>query len=98
MNVEFSQEKLQEVKRIINFYPEGKQKSAVIIIFINANGINFFQPKSINWSKRKRGIVHLIQMNTNRKKNIFDISTPKLINVIQNELNPQDASFTKGIS
>lgn len=30
MNVEFSQEKLQEVKRIINFYPEGKQKSAVI--------------------------------------------------------------------
>jgi len=30
MNVEFSQEKLQEVQRIINFYPEGKQKSAVI--------------------------------------------------------------------
>ena len=30
MNVEFSQEKLNEVKRIINFYPEGKQKSAVI--------------------------------------------------------------------
>ncbi|MEO5947335.1 MAG: NAD(P)H-dependent oxidoreductase subunit E [Chitinophagaceae bacterium] len=30
MNVEFSQEKLDEVKRIINFYPEGKQKSAVI--------------------------------------------------------------------
>ena len=30
MNVEFSQEKLQEVQRIINFYPEGKQQSAVI--------------------------------------------------------------------
>ena len=30
MNVEFSQEKLQEVQRIINFYPKGKQKSAVI--------------------------------------------------------------------
>jgi NADH-quinone oxidoreductase subunit E len=30
MNVEFSQEKLKEVQRIINFYPEGKQKSAVI--------------------------------------------------------------------
>lgn len=30
MNVEFSQEKLNEVKRIISFYPEGKQKSAVI--------------------------------------------------------------------
>ncbi len=30
MNVEFSKEKLQEVQRIINFYPEGKQKSAVI--------------------------------------------------------------------
>lgn len=30
MNVEFSQEKLKEVERIINFYPEGKQKSALI--------------------------------------------------------------------
>lgn len=30
MNVEFSQEKLDEVQRIIDFYPEGKQKSAVI--------------------------------------------------------------------
>lgn len=30
MNVEFSQEKLNEVNRIISFYPEGKQKSAVI--------------------------------------------------------------------
>lgn len=30
MNVEFSQEKLKEVQRIIDFYPEGKQKSAVI--------------------------------------------------------------------
>ena len=30
MNVEFSQEKLNEVKRIINFYSEGKQKSVVI--------------------------------------------------------------------
>ncbi len=30
MNVEFSQEKLKEVQRIINFYPEGKQKSAVL--------------------------------------------------------------------
>jgi len=30
MNVEFSQEKLKEVNRIISFYPEGKQKSAVI--------------------------------------------------------------------
>ena len=30
MNVEFSKEKLQEVQRIINFYPEGKQKSAVL--------------------------------------------------------------------
>jgi len=30
MNAEFSQEKLQEVQRIINFYPEGKQKSAII--------------------------------------------------------------------
>lgn len=30
MNVEFSQEKLNEIKRIISFYPEGKQKSAVI--------------------------------------------------------------------
>lgn len=30
MNVEFSQEKLKEVQRIIDFYPEGKQKSAII--------------------------------------------------------------------
>lgn len=30
MNVEFSQEKLNEVNRIIDFYPVGKQKSAVI--------------------------------------------------------------------
>ena len=28
--VKFSEEKLREVKRIIDFYPEGKQKSAVI--------------------------------------------------------------------
>lgn len=30
MNLKFSDDKLQEVQRIINFYPEGKQKSAVI--------------------------------------------------------------------
>jgi NADH-quinone oxidoreductase subunit E len=30
MNVEFSKEKLLELQRIINFYPEGKQKSAVL--------------------------------------------------------------------
>lgn len=30
MNVEFSKESLKEVERIINFYPEGKQKSAVL--------------------------------------------------------------------
>jgi NADH-quinone oxidoreductase subunit E len=30
MSIQFSQEKLNEVKRIISFYPEGKQKSAVI--------------------------------------------------------------------
>lgn len=30
MNVEFSQESLKEVQRIISFYPEGKQKSAVL--------------------------------------------------------------------
>jgi NADH-quinone oxidoreductase subunit E len=30
MSVTFSDKSLQEVKRIINFYPEGKQKSAVI--------------------------------------------------------------------
>src|SRR5205809_7848598 len=30
MSVQFSQEKLKEVQRIISFYPEGKQKSAVI--------------------------------------------------------------------
>jgi NADH-quinone oxidoreductase subunit E len=30
MSVEFSQEKLNEVKRIIGFYPEGKQKSAIL--------------------------------------------------------------------
>jgi NADH-quinone oxidoreductase subunit E len=30
MTIEFSKEKLQEVQRIINFYPEGKQKSAVL--------------------------------------------------------------------
>ncbi|MBL7722521.1 MAG: NAD(P)H-dependent oxidoreductase subunit E [Chitinophagaceae bacterium] len=30
MNVAFSDKAMQEVKRIINFYPEGKQKSAVI--------------------------------------------------------------------
>jgi NADH-quinone oxidoreductase subunit E len=30
MTVQFSQEKLKEVQRIISFYPEGKQKSAVI--------------------------------------------------------------------
>jgi NADH-quinone oxidoreductase subunit E len=29
-NVKFSEEKLREVERIISFYPEGKQKSAVI--------------------------------------------------------------------
>ena len=28
--VKFSDEKLKEVQRIISFYPEGKQKSAVI--------------------------------------------------------------------
>jgi NADH-quinone oxidoreductase subunit E len=30
MPVQFSADKLKEVERIINFYPEGKQKSAVI--------------------------------------------------------------------
>src|SRR6266550_5027482 len=30
MSVQFSQEKLKEVQRITGFYPEGKQKSAVI--------------------------------------------------------------------
>ena len=30
MSVHFSDKSLQEVQRIINFYPEGKQKSAVI--------------------------------------------------------------------
>jgi NADH-quinone oxidoreductase subunit E len=30
MSVQFSDKALQEVNRIINFYPEGKQKSAVI--------------------------------------------------------------------
>src|SRR5919198_728217 len=30
MSVQFSEEKLKEVQRIISFYPEGKQKSAVI--------------------------------------------------------------------
>jgi NADH-quinone oxidoreductase subunit E len=30
MSVQFSEKSLQEVQRIINFYPEGKQKSAVI--------------------------------------------------------------------
>ena len=30
MSVQFSHKSLQEVQRIINFYPEGKQKSAVI--------------------------------------------------------------------
>jgi NADH-quinone oxidoreductase subunit E len=30
MDVSFSQEKLKEVQRIISFYPEGKQKSAVL--------------------------------------------------------------------
>lgn len=30
MSVQFSDKAMQEVKRIINFYPEGKQKSAVI--------------------------------------------------------------------
>jgi len=29
-NVKFSEEKLKEVSRIVSFYPEGKQKSAVI--------------------------------------------------------------------
>jgi NADH-quinone oxidoreductase subunit E len=30
MSVQFSDKAIQEVQRIINFYPEGKQKSAVI--------------------------------------------------------------------
>ena len=30
MSITFSEKSLQEVQRIINFYPEGKQKSAVI--------------------------------------------------------------------
>ena len=30
MTVQFSEKSLQEVQRIINFYPEGKQKSAVL--------------------------------------------------------------------
>lgn len=30
MSVQFSEKAMQEVKRIVNFYPEGKQKSAVI--------------------------------------------------------------------
>lgn len=30
MSVQFTDKAMQEVKRIINFYPEGKQKSAVI--------------------------------------------------------------------
>ncbi len=30
MNLQFSEKAIQEVQRIINFYPEGKQKSAVI--------------------------------------------------------------------
>ena len=67
-------------------------------IFNSASGINFFQPRFINWSYRKRGTVHRIHKNTNNIIDIFIISTLKLINDIQNELNPHVASFTKGIS
>src|SRR4029453_12588091 len=49
---------------------------AVTIILINAKGINFFQPRFINWSYRKRGMVQRIQINTNKKKNDFPINTP----------------------
>ena len=30
MNIQFSEQKLKEVQRIIGYYPEGKQKSAII--------------------------------------------------------------------
>src|SRR5215468_2400336 len=30
MNIQFSEEKLKEVERIISYYPKGKQKSAII--------------------------------------------------------------------
>ena len=69
-----------------------------MIIFTNASGINFFHPRFISWSYRKRGMVHRIHKNRNRKNPILVIITAKLMAVIQKELNPQDASFTNGIS
>ena len=33
--------------------------------------MNFFQPRFINWSYLKRGIVHRIHMNTNKKITIL---------------------------
>ena len=40
-------------------------------MFASANGKNRRQPKSINWSYRKRGHIHRTQMNPNRNTNTF---------------------------
>ena len=72
--------------------------AAVAIIFNSANGINFFHPRFINWSYRKRGMVQRIQINTNRKKMIFVMMTLKLINVSSQFGISHAASFTNGIS
>ena len=43
----------------------------VTTIFIRAKGINFFQPRFINWSYLNLGMVHLTHINKNKKKAIF---------------------------
>ena len=40
-------------------------------MFASASGKNRRQPKSINWSYRKRGHIQRTQMNTSRNTNTF---------------------------
>jgi hypothetical protein len=73
---------------------------AVINIFASASGINFFHPRSINWSYLNLGIVHLTHMNKKRKKMIFanNATNPKIATVFAPKVKESVASSTNGIS
>src|SRR5208337_75520 len=50
--------------------------TAVTRMFASASGTNRRQPRSINWSYRKRGNIQRTQMNTTMKNSIFARNTP----------------------
>jgi len=50
--------------------------TAVTTMFASASGMNRRQPKSINWSYRKRGHIQRTQMNIRRNRPTFPRKMP----------------------